>query len=194
MYFDECLILRFLSFEFRALQFHRMLARWDTTVPRTLERLTFKPRALYCPRWRKCVPIVNWKYFFPKLLIYAYKNYYWIENTLKFLKPFKLCLYVKQNSQESHSPKHSVNNGKVGSTLTSSPTPFPGSYGSRNSLYQFSAMSAFKWRVHCENRTSPAPLAREIPRVPLKTGHSIVRARFGERSFPRYTNWSRFVC
>lgn len=27
-----------------------------------------------------------------KLLIYANKNYYWIENTLKILKPLELCL------------------------------------------------------------------------------------------------------
>ena len=134
------------------------------------------------------------KIFFPKLLIYAYKNYYWIENTLKFLKPFKWCLYVKQNSQGSLSPKLSLVKRKVGSTLTSWPPPFPGSYRSRNSLYLFSAMPAFKWHVHCENPTSPRRLAGEIARVPLKNRHSIAHGRFGVRLFPWSSIWSRIVC
>jgi hypothetical protein len=28
----------------------------------------------------------------PRLLIYTYYSYYWIENTLKFLKLFELCM------------------------------------------------------------------------------------------------------
>lgn len=95
-------------------------------------------------------------HFCQKLLIYANKKYYRIENHLKLLKLFKFCLYVKQNSQNLHSLKLSLLIWKVGSHLTSSQTPFPNSHSTRNSLHLFSVISAFNGTSHCENR----PLAR----------------------------------
>ncbi|WP_269689102.1 hypothetical protein, partial [Klebsiella pneumoniae] len=50
----------------------------------------------------------------------------------------------------------------------------------------FSAMSAFKWHVHCENPTSPARLAGEIARVPLKNMHYCAR--------PIYNNNNNNIC
>ena len=153
-----------------------------------------KDRADYCPLWRNCVPIVNRNKICKEFIIYAYNNYYWIENTLKFLKPFKLCLYVKQNSQGSHSPKLSLVIMKVGPTLTSSPTPFPTSYRSGNSFYLFSAVSSFSGACLCENRPLPRLLAGWNLRVARKYMYFHARVGSGSLFVPGLTKRCRVVC
>ena len=130
-------------------------------------------------------------HFCQKLLIYANKKYYRIENTLKLLKPFKLCLYVKQNSQNLHFPKISLLIWKVGSPLTSSQTPSPNSYSARNSLHVFSVISAFNGASHCENR----PLARVWARGKLSVTQKNLTLFCAQWSSPLFSkiDWTVLV-
>ena len=104
---------------------------------------------------------------------------------IMLLKPFKLCLYVKQNSQGSHSPKLSLVIIKVGPTLTSSPPPFPSSYRSGNSLSVFSAISAFNGASHCENRALTRVLAGRNLSVTRKNRSLLCALCSGPVFFPR---------
>ena len=123
-------------------------------------------------------------HFCQKLLIYAYKKYYRIENTLKLLKPFKFCLYVKQKSQGMHSPKVSLVMKKVATTSTSSYTHFPSSYNHGNSFYVFSVKPAFDEACNCENRALTRRSA--CPNVPVTQKKSFTNGSWEiSLSFPQ---------